>query len=178
MMWRTHVMGGVAALWLLAPLPQFAMPDTMTLACLAAGLGALLPDLDANNSKIRHLGGSGIYPFAPVAEHMNREYHHRGALHSPVGALICGVAAFVLGLSGFGLPAFALWLGYVSHLALDACTVSGIPFAPFRKRLYLLPKRLRVVTSSPYEEIVFAIVSFVSIALALRLLVAMYNGTF
>ena len=87
MMWRTHVMGGVAALWLLAPLPQFAMPDTMTLACLAAGLGALLPDLDANNSKIRHLGGSGIYPFAPVAEHMNREYHHRGALHFAGGRI-------------------------------------------------------------------------------------------
>ena len=177
-MWRTHVTGGVAMLWLLAPLPQFASTDTMVLACMAAGLGALMPDLDATNSKIRNLGSGGIYPFAPVAVHMNREYRHRGALHSPLGLLTFGMICLLLALYGAGLPAFALWLGYVSHLALDACTVSGIPFEPLRKRLYLLPKRLRVVTNSPYEEIVFAITAYAAIGLALHLLLAMSHGNY
>lgn len=170
MMWRTHVTGGIAILWVLVPVALGAKPEAFPLSCAAAALGALLPDLDAAESKIRSLGVYHIYPFVPLAAHFNREYGHRGALHSPYGLLGCGLMALVLGVSGAGLPALALWLGYMSHLLLDACTKTGIPFPPFRKRLFLLPKPLRVVTGSPDEEIVFALTALTALGLALHLL--------
>jgi hypothetical protein len=55
MTWPTHAFLGISTLWLLAPLPPEVIGcDFGTLATFAA-FGALLPDLDASESKIKHL---------------------------------------------------------------------------------------------------------------------------
>lgn len=47
-----------------------------------AVVGALVPDLDATESKIKHVRVMGIKPFVPVYRAINREFGHRGLLHS------------------------------------------------------------------------------------------------
>jgi hypothetical protein len=63
MKWPTHAVIGVSSLWLLSPvLPQVEGANVGVLAACAT-LGALMPDLDASESKIKHLGLYGIKPF-------------------------------------------------------------------------------------------------------------------
>lgn len=65
MRWPTHALFGINSLWLLSPLPlEMSGYDWGTLAAIAA-FGALLPDLDASESKIKHLklAGTQIKPF-------------------------------------------------------------------------------------------------------------------
>ena len=72
-----------------------------------------------------------------------------------------------------------LFLGYGSHLALDACTVRGVPLLPARRgdgrwgldrRCHLLPRRLRVATGSPAEDAVFVVLAVAGVLLLLRAL--------
>jgi len=172
---RTHVVGGIASLWLLQFIPTALLPegDIMSRLGMLAGvaaLGALLPDLDAHDSKLQRLSVGGIAPFVLPARLLHHALGHRGLLHSALGlclvVLLFGppLAAFL----GWQAP-FALLLGYASHLLLDGCTRSGIPLRyPNRRRWHALPLSLRLVTSSPEEEIVFALLA----ALALGLLVS------
>ena len=131
---------------------------------LLAALGALLPDLDATQSQIKHLSIAGITPFAPLALLLNRTLGHRGLLHSALGwgtitVLLIPLAWF----GGIAVP-LALSLGYGSHLATDSCTKSGIPFFyPNRKRYHLMPRLLRLTTGSMAEDAVFI---FLAIAVA------------
>ena len=84
MMWRTHALFGISTLWLLAHLPLETLGyDLGTLAAIAA-LGALLPDLDASESKIKHLKlmGTNIKPFLLPSQVVHRTDQHRGLLHS------------------------------------------------------------------------------------------------
>lgn len=178
MMWRTHALAGVNTLWLLAPLAPFALAPAPTpglLAVLAgtAAFGALLPDLDASESKIKSLtlGGGGwrLRPFALPAHVLHRTLGHRGPLHSLLGL---GVAALLvalpLGLWLGALPALALVLGYGSHLLLDACTKSGVPLLyPDRTRRHALAPRLRITTGSPAEEVVLALLGVGALTLLL-----------
>lgn len=86
MMWRTHALFGIGSLWLLSPLPAEILGyDIGTLAAVAA-LGALLPDLDAAESKIKHLKilGTNIKPFLLPAQVVYGSEQHRGLLHSKV----------------------------------------------------------------------------------------------
>jgi hypothetical protein len=55
MMWRTHLLCGINALWLLTPLPSDLLPSGYGAMAIFAGVGALLPDLGASESKIKHL---------------------------------------------------------------------------------------------------------------------------
>jgi inner membrane protein len=89
--------------------------------------GALVPDLDAVESKIKHVKVMGIKPFVPVSKAINRDFGHRGLLHSLWGWLGFSVLSLPLSAVIGGLPVLALVVGYLSHLAADACTVSGIP---------------------------------------------------
>ena len=174
MTWRTHLVGGVCAL---APLvllpPKYLAPgDVGLLACLAC-LGALLPDLDARESHLKHLTlGTGIAPFTLPATLLHQALGHRGLLHSLAGL---GLAALVLalpvGLWLGPLAALALLLGYASHLALDASTKRGIPFFfPDPKRRHVLPPLLRITTGSLAEEPVFVLLALLGVALLLRLI--------
>ena len=169
MMWRTHALCGIGCLWLLAPLPGvLTSHNAGPLAALAA-FGALLPDLDAEESKIKSLSWGGVRPFAPIARIVHRSWGHRGLLHSPLGLCGAGGIALLLALVGYGLPALAIWIGYMSHLAADACTRTGIPGWPNRpqRRLFLLPPSLRFVTGSVAEEALLPLLALVVLALLL-----------
>lgn len=154
MMWRTHALLGVASLWLLAPFPGAVTPANVGSLCALAAFGALLPDLDAGESKIRSVRVAGIRPFAPIGFVANRTWGHRALLHSPVGLLAFAAMCVPVALWWGAMPAIALWLGYASHLAGDACTRTGIPGWPNRgdRRIYLLPQSARLVTGSNAEE--------------------------
>lgn len=160
MTWPTHALLGINSLWLLAPLPpELLAYDLGTLAACAT-LGALLPDLDASESKIKHLKlpGTQFKPFLLPAQVVSRTDQHRGLLHSLWGL---GMATFVLipaaVLIGWA-PIVALLLGYISHLLGDSATKSGIRLLyPRKLRFHLLPPHLRLTTGSQAEDVVAAL---------------------
>ena len=155
MTWPTHALLGINSLWLLAPIPlELVGYDFGTLAACAV-LGGLLPDLDASESKIKHLKllGTNFKPFFLPAQIVHRTDGHRGLLHSVLGL---GVATLFVAPLTFWVgwaPATALLLGYASHLMGDAATKSGIRlFYPDSKRHHLLPQRWRITTGSFAED--------------------------
>jgi inner membrane protein len=168
MTWSTHLMAGLSALWLMEALPASAT-ENMALLAGAAALGSLLPDLDASESKIKHLSIGGIKPFYLPSEMIYSQLGHRSFLHSLYGLAFCACSCLLLSPFTGWQAALALWLGYASHLAADAMTRSGIPWLyPQPRRYHLLPPRLRLVTGSPEEEIVFVLLALSALLLTLR----------
>lgn len=161
MIWSTHVMAGLSTLWLIeAGAATGVLPalsgEQIALLAGATAFGSLLPDLDAAQSKIKHLSVSGIKPFYLPSQLIFTTLGHRTYLHSLYG--LAGISVIAAALSPFTnwLAALAMVAGYASHLALDACNPSGIPLLyPNRRKFYLLPKFLRIATGSPPEEIFF-----------------------
>jgi membrane-bound metal-dependent hydrolase YbcI (DUF457 family) len=140
----THLAVGLAVV---TPLAMSQEPATAA-ACIWFSLaGAAMPDWLDFRSDLRQ----------PL------RLRHRGVSHSLVALAICTAIAWLvltavtrnpltLGdvtLSNSGqvprVIAVAFALGFVSHLAADACTPAGIaPFLPFSsRRCWLLPRRLR-----------------------------------
>lgn len=173
MTWRTHALGGVASLWLLRPFGTGGDAASLGLLAGLAALGALLPDLDAHESKIKHLAvARGVEPFALPSLLLGRLLGHRGLLHSLLG---WGTAVLVVGLPTFLLlgppPALALMLGYGSHVLLDACTKHGVPLLyPRPGRWHALPPGWRVTTGSEDEDLVFLPLALLSLWLLLAVL--------
>ena len=170
MTWRTHVLGGLNTLWFIQVISPAAVGELLPALALAATLGALLPDLDAARSKLRYWQIGGIEPFLVPSETLHRTFGHRGAMHSLRGLLFVGLLVLpslaLFGWSSWPI-ALALWLGYASHLILDACTRSGIPFRwPARNTIHLLPSSLRFTTGSPMESILLPLFGAGLIALA------------
>jgi inner membrane protein len=153
MLYRTHALIAVNSLWFLTPIPGAVTGSNIGLLAVLAAVGAMLPDLDARNSTVRHLSVKGIQPFVPFASVLNRAWGHRGPLHSLAGLLAVAAATGLLASLWAWRLSAALMLGYASHLAADACTVTGIPLWPGRSdRWHLLPKRFRFVTGSLAED--------------------------
>ena len=75
---------------------------------------------------------------------------HRGPAHYPVTALLLGYGIYRASLAyNFSeIYAIVFTAGYLSHIVADSLTRAGIPLLGpiYRKRLHLLPKRLRVRT--------------------------------
>lgn len=159
-MGRTHALIGVSSLWLLTFIPNVLTPDTLAPLAACAALGALLPDLDARSSTVKYLSIARIQPFAPVAVILSRDLGHRGATHSLMGLGVFAVLILPIGFF-YQWPLWtALSLGYISHLAADACTKSGIPFLhPNRKRYHLLPRDWRFTTGSLAEDALVPIIA-------------------
>lgn len=179
MTWRTHFVVGIASLWFLELLPLQIEQDDWAVATVGAMLGALLPDLDASESKIRHLGWkmgeARIQPFQPLSMILHKTWGHRGFLHSVGGWISVTLISWPL----FSWISWSLWfglvLGFGSHLTTDALTKTGIPFWQWRpkrrvevRRVHLVPLWLRITTGSAEEEIYFAFFSAIAIALLLR----------
>jgi membrane-bound metal-dependent hydrolase YbcI (DUF457 family) len=169
MIWSTHVMAGLSTLWILEAgaatgvLPALSM-EQVALVAGAAALGSLLPDLDASQSKIKHLSISGIKPFYLPSQAIFQTLGHRTLLHSLRGLIGITVIAVLLVPFTDWRIAWVVIAGYASHLALDACNPSGIPFLyPDRKRFHILPKKWRIVTGSPPEELVFALFALLAL---------------
>lgn len=168
MTWPTHAVLGMGAGLVVAALAG-APPGWVGPVTGLAGFAALLPDLDAAGAKASTLSLWGVRPLAPLSLMLHRALGHRGWLHSPLALLplaaICGAS---VPLTGALAPA-ALWAGYASHLAADACTRSGLPLVPGRPvRLHLLPKGLRLVTGSQAEEVLMAAAGCLVLAGLLR----------
>jgi membrane-bound metal-dependent hydrolase YbcI (DUF457 family) len=173
MTWSTHVMAGISALWLLEVLPELP-PENYAPLVGAAALGALLPDLDAAQSKVKHLQVGGIKPFLLPAQSIFRTVGHRTLLHSLLALVYVALAGVLLSPFIGWMVSLALWLGYASHLAADACTRSGIRFLyPRPRRFYLLPKRWRIVTGSLAEDVLFVLLSIAVLLLVLHQLRAL-----
>jgi hypothetical protein len=81
MQWRTHVFIGVTSLWLLEVLPGVIQREQLPMLIGAAAFGRLLPDLDAAQSKIKHLAFYGISPSSCPLSPYTR---HSGIAASPI----------------------------------------------------------------------------------------------
>lgn len=118
MLWRTHLLTGITAGYLIAGPEPFAM--------ITAGITSLLPDLDHPNSYI----GRKI-PVLPAL--FNFTFGHRGMFHSLLVAIIITL------LTGFFNDvniALAAGAGYFAHIIGDLITPSGVPvFWPWKKRI-------------------------------------------
>jgi membrane-bound metal-dependent hydrolase YbcI (DUF457 family) len=128
-MWHTHAAMGASIAWLLLPFLPEDGSGNISLLMVAEGVGALVPDLGAVESQIKHLKVCGIKPLVPVAKAINGKFGHRGILHSLRAWLIWTL--FFLPLAGFtGWTVIAsLSFGYASHLAGDACIPAAFPYS-------------------------------------------------
>ena len=188
MLWRTHALIGINSLWLLELIPPGIERGNLALLLGVAAFGALLPDLDARESKIKHLSVARIKPFYLPALAIHRQLGHRGFSHSLSALALVAVAAAgfngALYYSNLPLASFWAWqasaalvLGYASHLAADASTKSGIPLLyvpwlyPHKKRYHLLPPSLRFTTGSEAEEVLFPLLALLILLLLLNHLV-------
>jgi inner membrane protein len=139
----THVVAGVAVGYLIG---VGAAWTPLSIAALGAlgGVVAMVPDIDHPQSAIRRTTGR-IGTLA--AFWMN----HRGITHTMLAAAVWGLVCALL------LPgnvALTMFYGYLSHIALDMCTPSGVPFwGPLTwRRYHLLPGGLQVRTGSFAEK--------------------------
>lgn len=169
MMWHTHAAMGASTVCLLLPLLP---PEDSSVVAVLMGftvVGAMMPDLDAVESKIKHVQVMDIKPFVSISRAINRDLGHRGLLHSLWGWVGWTLLILPLGVITHWYCVIALSLGYASHLAGDACTRTGIPLLyPWRTNFYLPPVWLRVVTGSEMEEVFFVIFALISMAMLLR----------
>jgi inner membrane protein len=170
---HTHFVAGIATLALpvaVCALARTPLPvEAVGLAAVGAAFGALAPDLDApasllrsfslplDTARLRHKG-NWFRPFALTARLLNKCLGHRGLLHSAPGFALAALAVVpVLGMAYAAPMASGFVLGYLSHLALDASTVSGIPLWHPKRRRHLFPVGFRVTTGSVEEGVVFAL---------------------
>ncbi len=153
---KTHAAIGANTVWLLT----FTTLAVNPILIVVGALAALLPDLDASESTIKHLNvkiaGIRVQLFYIPAFIVSRLFKHRGWLHSAVAIIIVGVVSW-LGLARFGVAyPLVITLAYASHLVADACTVSGIRFfLPIQNELHLLPRPLRIRTSGILDQLLF-----------------------
>ncbi len=127
MMWHMHAAIGAGAMWLLLPFVPMDVLASITIVMAFCVVEALMPDLDAVESKIKHVKLMGIKPLVLVSRAINRDFGQRGLLHSMRGWATWMVLISPLVLWLGIMPVLALSLGYISHLAGDACTRTGIP---------------------------------------------------
>lgn len=124
MLGRTHIAIGI--LCALLVLPFVSVPSKLVFVVLAA-LGALLPDVDHENSKINKM--------VPITRLIPKLFKHRGFFHSifpPVALMLVGWyfnEQFVF---------YSLAFGYVTHLFSDGLTKMGVnylhPFSTWHMR--------------------------------------------
>lgn len=161
------LVGPVAALTGIAETPVLLMPAAVYLSSVAG----LLPDIDEPNAMFcrgtwlprplrRTLGPLvwlAMLPFKLVGMLVKGLLGHRGGTHSLVMSLIVTLlfalpVTMLFGRAG-DWAIFALWVGYISHLAADMLNPSGVPLAwPLlskHKTFHLLPSALRISTQTP-----------------------------
>ena len=168
MMGRTHALFGVSSLWLFTLIPIESQSVNFGVLAVCAAFGALVPDLDAGESLLKHGSIAGVKPLILPSLLLHRDLGHRGLLHS-----LAGWSLFV----GLTLPSvfgwdWQLWmamgLGYGSHLIADSCTRSGIRLLyPKPRHYHLLPKGWRFVTGSMAEEVLFPLLAIAVLLLML-----------
>ena len=180
MLGHTHALIGVTAVVGVQSLTGFMQPHVMegmptgVVLNISVGIiGALLPDIDANESSIKRelgLAGQVIQSFLRMIG-----VKHRGATHFGLTALLLFFGATVLGrYLGYPDLGFAFGMGYVSHIVADGLTKSGVPLLwPFYpKAVHLLPKPLRIRTGGSVETLLFIAIAMCLIFLSPALMTA------
>jgi membrane-bound metal-dependent hydrolase YbcI (DUF457 family) len=155
--------------------------DPLETAATAAGAvwGSWLPDADRLGTRVhrrgrltrRHLAIAALRAvlrlplvvFALLARH--RGSSHSLAACAPFAALAAGLAAVVGGLGAAVAGGCAL--GYCAHVLADACAPSGVClwWPESRRRVWLLPRPLRIRTGSLREGLLAAAAAAVAVAL-------------
>jgi membrane-bound metal-dependent hydrolase YbcI (DUF457 family) len=157
---------------LIQPHPVAGLPVGPFLCAGAAVLGALLPDLDAGEATIHHELGAINGLIRSGLELCGIK--HRGVLHSGLATLVVlGLGLLIGGRYGYADVGLALGLGYLSHVVLaDALTISGVPLVwpVSARRCHLLPRRFRIRTGGPVEQLIFGLVAVILIWLLPALL--------
>lgn len=151
----SHSSAGALSAFVLLPF----LGEINVIYIVAAVLGGLIPDLDANESMIKHFNipitkKFRIKPFLIPAMIVSRFCKHRGGVHSLFGLIL--FTFFIQGFFWFFkftlYPYFSLTfaLGYFSHLLLDSWTISGVPLLyPYsQKKYHLFPKSWLIRTGS------------------------------
>jgi membrane-bound metal-dependent hydrolase YbcI (DUF457 family) len=147
----THLTIGANMVWL----PMLFGVDVAPWLVIVPAFTALLPDLDASESYIKHLSVGAyvghekvaIRPFVIPALIFSKIFGHRSVLHSIFILAILAALAYVFVPAGYTLYATLAILGYASHLMIDSLTKSGVEaFWPIKRNVGLLPRRFRVKT--------------------------------
>lgn len=143
---RTHLMLGVIAAQLAVDAGYVASTPLVWTATI---FGAIAPDFDSPDATVlrpsslvraylpRWLRTLIDLPFQIIGGIVRLFTRHRGITHwpiVPIGLLLLGLA--------LRMPLLALFcLGYLTHIAADACTLGGAPLlAPFRSRCFSLTR--------------------------------------
>ena len=159
----THIMGGVASgvvtsslLLDSAPMQEASIPLGISAIMAGAFVGSVLCDIDHPNSFIGRK--------FPVISHLIRfAFGHRGATHTLLFALLVSVLTalpslyFLDGIASVAmmLLSIGLFAGILSHLLLDALTVTGVPLLyPFSRKMFRIG---RFRTGSTGETFVFVL---------------------
>ena len=167
---RTHELVGVGLAIVTARAIDLPAGSTVGVAA-AALVGSRLPDLDKAGARIYHktLFERRMVVFRVVGSlarlplSLGTRLRHRGVTHSALACAAAPLLAWLLtSAAGPGVAAVAaagIGIGYVAHVAADACTPGGVrAWAPLsRERVWLLPPRARIKTGSA-RELVFAVV--------------------
>ncbi|HEY2101440.1 MAG TPA: metal-dependent hydrolase [Pseudonocardia sp.] len=168
MMWHGHAAEGLLAAELTYPVVPIAhTPGTAAAYFAVAIIGVLAPDLDHREGKLTHSLGPVTWLLCRAFVYLSKAvYHltrgpgdaehtngHRTLTHTPAFAPVLPLAAWAA-LGGANGPAVAcgLLVGWLTHIAGDACTNSGVPALwPLRVRgaswrHYGIPEWLRFKT--------------------------------
>jgi membrane-bound metal-dependent hydrolase YbcI (DUF457 family) len=152
------------------------VPDRAAAVLVAsAWLGSLLPDADRAGARLyrrtrieRRLPVRALGALARLPLRLLVLLPHRGPTHSFAGgalaaALTCLLVSRVA--PGVALAAAAgIGLGWLAHVAADACTPGGVPlhWPLSRRRRWLVPPRARIPTDSlrEYAAVTLAAAAF------------------
>lgn len=174
MVGKTHVVIGLATLagvdaltGLVQPHPVREMPIGPFLCLSAVIVGALLPDIDAEDSQICYEMGEVGLAMSNWLQSFGVQ--HRGLTHYGLTTLAVIVVSALLGWwLGYLDVGLAFGLGYLSHVLADGLTLAGAPLLwPWRKdkNVHLLPPVLRIRTGGPVEPLLFMVITGVLIVL-------------
>ena len=174
MVGKTHLVIGLATLagaeavtGLVQPHPVKDIPVGPFLCIVATIVGALAPDIDAEESQIKYeMGEAGL---ALSAWLQSFGVEHRGLTHYGLTALVVTVSSGLLGWwLGYPDVGLAFGLGYLSHILADSLTLAGTPLLwPLQKEqnFHLLPAALRIRTGGPVEPLIFIAVTILLVFL-------------
>jgi len=135
------------------------------IASITAGamVGSLLPDKDHTKSKISN---TSVITNV-VSTIISVFFSHRGAIHTPIFAVIISVAAYVaMSALAFGLPILlitaAFFLGIISHLVLDSLTPGGIMWLwpVYKKRINIAAIRTNSIMEKAFAGVFAVLIGY------------------